>query len=105
MGGQVVKPHDLPGPLVVGPVGNHEFDFIVRAEALQVSPEVVPRHAAFRALDVVDQDSPLVDRRDVYASAGLDQDLFAGIEELFDKGMNTGCRSGSPPVTSTRLVG
>lgn len=89
---QVMKPHHLPGPLVVSAVGNHEFDLVVRAEALQVSPEVVSRHSAFRALDVVNQHGPLVDRRDVYASPGLNQDLFAGVEELFDENMNTGLK-------------
>src|SRR3546814_9956892 len=56
-------------PVVIGTITNHELDFVVRQQRIEIRPEIARHFAGCRRLDVEHTHYPRVDRADVDGTA------------------------------------
>ena len=66
---------DLSRPIVIGAVGNDEFDFVVRLQMFEVLPPVLGRFARTWTFNIKNYRSIFMDRSNVDRSGCFDEDL------------------------------
>src|SRR5215472_11692548 len=71
-------------PLIVGAIGQHELDFVTRAQVLEVAPQVAIAFPAARAFEVHDLDDARVEAAHIDGARGFDHDCVLRLEEVVD---------------------
>ncbi len=85
------------GPIVIGPIGDDEFDLVPLFQPIQILPMDRMAHLAAGALDIHDDDGARIDPIDRKAPAGFDQDHISLIEKQGHEGINLFLKKRLPP--------
>src|SRR2546428_164478 len=96
-GGETMTRDDLPGPVVVGTVGDDELHLVRRLQESDVLEAVLPVHTASGTLQVHDHHGARVEGREIQAAAGFDGHFEAAIAQLTDQVVHAFLQEGLAP--------
>ncbi len=85
---------DALRPIVVRPVGDDEFDFVLLGEVPEVGIPVLAGLAAAGTFQVHDLDHARVNGCHIQGATGFEQDRFAELAKALQQGQNIGLEQG-----------
>ena len=78
---QCVLAQHVLGPLIIAPIGNDKFNFVMRLQLIDIAPLVAPALATRWALQVHDAYATRVERRNIKRSRSFNERGQAGVAQ------------------------